>query len=431
MHKPVPLSPTRSVITSVLADTDKHFIDKINSELAARRVRGPFGSLPDYVKVSPFYVIPKSTPGKFRLIHNLSSPRGKSVNECIDPNMRSVSYCRCLDVAAFLSAKPESEVWYMAKVDMKDAYRCVPVYPGDWKYLGMRYKDKYFVDTCLPMGCASSCFLFQSISDAIAWMFERNNPDCKCFNYLDNFLILADSNDRCKHALDCFVAMLEFLGFPVSYEKTIPPGTEVEFLGLTINSCNLSFSVPDQERLKTMTQISHFVSKSLQRVHCIQKMVGKLTFLCATFLAGRCLLASLHEQLRGVLSSEGWYWRRVTKDIRADLRVWYQFLEQSQCKPFRFLYPTSEPAYVVETDASSYGFGAVMGARWFSGRWHSQWWTDKHITLLELYPIYVALHLWTEELSNNTILIRTDNSSLVSILTRFYSRNSLVRSRLL
>ena len=90
-------------------------------------------------------------------------------------------------------------------------------------YLGMRYKDKYFVDTCLPMGCTYSCFLFQSISDAIAWMFERNNPDYKCFNYLDDFLILANSNDRCKLALDCFVAMLEFLGFPVSHEKTIPP----------------------------------------------------------------------------------------------------------------------------------------------------------------------------------------------------------------
>ena len=113
MHKPVPLSPTRSVITSVFADTDKHFIDKINSELATGRERCPFGSLPDYVKVSLLYVIPKSTPRKFRLIHNLSSPKGKSVNKCIDPNMWSVSSYRRLDVTAFLSASliARSGIW--------------------------------------------------------------------------------------------------------------------------------------------------------------------------------------------------------------------------------------------------------------------------------------------------------------------------------
>ena len=56
------------------------------SELEAGRVVGPL-DLQKYpqVQVSPFGVIPKShQPNKWRLIVDLSSPEGKSVNDCIN-----------------------------------------------------------------------------------------------------------------------------------------------------------------------------------------------------------------------------------------------------------------------------------------------------------------------------------------------------------
>ena len=53
----------------------------IAEECAAGRLLGPFdpASLPS-VQTSSFGVIPKSTPGKWRLIVDLSSPDGHSVN---------------------------------------------------------------------------------------------------------------------------------------------------------------------------------------------------------------------------------------------------------------------------------------------------------------------------------------------------------------
>ena len=402
------------------------FTQKINAELIAKRVLGPFKSLPAHVIVSPLYVISKSTPGKYRLIHNLSSPNGNSINESIDTDMKSVSYCNVLDVAMFLASNPDSKC-FMAKVDLKDAYRCVPVHPDDWKFLGMCYKGHYFIDTCLPMGCASSCNIFSTISDALSFAFQRENGDCKCFNYLDDFLIVAKSKSRCSQALACFMDMLECCGFPISHDKTIRPHTRVEFLGLDIDSETWTFMVPDSKKLKTLASIADFVSKPTQRVRTIQQLVGKLTFLCTTFLAGRCLLASLHEQLRGVLSNEGWYRKRVTCGVKDDLMLWSSFLESNSGRPFHFLFPMAEPSLCIETDASgSYGFGAVMDGRWFSGQWLCGWWSEQHITLLELYPVYVALQLWSSEISNNTILVRTDNSALVDILTNFYSRNHLI-----
>lgn len=60
---------------------------------AQGRILGPFpiGSLPG-LQVSRFGVIPKGRSGKWRLIVDLSSPEGKSVNDGIEPELCSMTY---------------------------------------------------------------------------------------------------------------------------------------------------------------------------------------------------------------------------------------------------------------------------------------------------------------------------------------------------
>ena len=65
--------------------------EKINSELRANRVKGPFSEPPfPETKISPIGIVPKKAPSQFRLIHNLSFPSGSSVNDFIDPAWASV-----------------------------------------------------------------------------------------------------------------------------------------------------------------------------------------------------------------------------------------------------------------------------------------------------------------------------------------------------
>ena len=73
----------------------------LGEEREAGRIMGPFKqeAFP-HVQVSPFGVIPKSEPGKWRLILDLSSPRGNSVNDGIDKERCSVSYTTVDEIAA-------------------------------------------------------------------------------------------------------------------------------------------------------------------------------------------------------------------------------------------------------------------------------------------------------------------------------------------
>ena len=68
---------------------------KIQSELRAGRIAGPFSAKPfPNFKTSPLGLVPKSTQGEFRLIHHLSWPRtdGSSVNDGISPEFSHVQY---------------------------------------------------------------------------------------------------------------------------------------------------------------------------------------------------------------------------------------------------------------------------------------------------------------------------------------------------
>ena len=61
--------------------------------MAASRIAGPF-TFPPFpsFRVSLLGVVPKKVPGDFRLIHHLSFPKGRSVNDVIATEDTSVRY---------------------------------------------------------------------------------------------------------------------------------------------------------------------------------------------------------------------------------------------------------------------------------------------------------------------------------------------------
>ena len=57
--------------------------------------------------------------------------------------------------------------WYRtSKIDIKSAYRIVPVHPEDRPLLGMRWQGKIYVDATLPFGLRSAPKIFNALADA-------------------------------------------------------------------------------------------------------------------------------------------------------------------------------------------------------------------------------------------------------------------------
>ena len=79
----------------------------------------------------------------------------------------------------------------MSKLDIKAAFRNVPVYPSDWELLGMKWKGLYFFDMVLPFGLRSAPFLFDQFSSALEWTIQKKLHITKVIHILDDFFIAA------------------------------------------------------------------------------------------------------------------------------------------------------------------------------------------------------------------------------------------------
>ena len=111
------------------------------------------------VQISPFGVIPKShQPGKWRLIEDLSSPDGVSVNDGIDNQLSSLSYARIDDAARRVLQTGTGTV--LAKLDLQSAYRVIPVHGNDRHLLRMRWNGRVCLDTALPFRLRSAPKMF-------------------------------------------------------------------------------------------------------------------------------------------------------------------------------------------------------------------------------------------------------------------------------
>ena len=58
----------------------------------------------------------------------------------------------------------------MAKADIKQAYRNMPVHPEDRDLLGMQWQGQLLVDGCLPFGLRSAPLLFTVVADLLQWV---------------------------------------------------------------------------------------------------------------------------------------------------------------------------------------------------------------------------------------------------------------------
>ena len=74
---------------------------------------------------------------------------------------RNVKYATIDDAVRLI--KSLGKGCFLAKTDIKSAFRIIHVAPSDFPLLGMEWQGKFYSDRCLPMWCSSSCNIFKMI----------------------------------------------------------------------------------------------------------------------------------------------------------------------------------------------------------------------------------------------------------------------------
>ena len=134
------------------------------------RVAGPFSPhMVPGAHINRFGVIPKShQPNKWRLIIDLSHPKGKSVNDCIRKELCSMSYISVDDAIQKIITLGQGAL--LAKINIKSAFR---LHPADHHLLSMEWQGAIYIDTCLPFGLRSAPKLFNVLADILEWVLPN------------------------------------------------------------------------------------------------------------------------------------------------------------------------------------------------------------------------------------------------------------------
>ena len=168
---------------------------KLEKKRAASRIAEPFSSPPfPYFRCSPLGIVPKKDPSEFRSIHHLSYPKGSSINDYIPQEFSSVKYACINDTISVI--KSFGAGCFMANTDIKSAFCIIPIHPKDHPLLGMKWDSQYFFDCTLPMGCSSSCTIFEAFSSALQWLSKHLSHALGLVHILDDFLVI--SREKCQ-----------------------------------------------------------------------------------------------------------------------------------------------------------------------------------------------------------------------------------------
>ena len=175
----------------------------IDMEVEKHRTLGPFSVPPiSNLRTSPIGIVPKKSGG-WRLITHLSAPNNFSVNDFIPKEDCHVSYASFNHTLGIIQKAGLGAE--LGKMDIKSAFRLLPVHTSDFCILGIQHLDKFYIDKCLPFGCSASCKLFENFSTFLHWLMEKRSGLASLDHCLDDFIFIgrAGSNE-CAHLMSSF-----------------------------------------------------------------------------------------------------------------------------------------------------------------------------------------------------------------------------------
>ena len=293
----------------------------IEEELKQSTIRP---ALPEeLVHISPIGLIPKGgQTGKFRLIVDLSSPQGASVNDGIDPKLCSLSYSSVDEAVAQVRQCGPGAL--MAKLNLQSAYWKVPVHPDDQPLLGMARRGQTFCDRALPFGLRSAQKLFTAVADGLSWALHCEGI-ANLLHYLDDFFFwLEASSSDCANALSIAVPLCGRLGLPVAPQKVVGPTTSIVFLGILFDSVRQEISLPEDKLARLRMELRTWGVWRSASKRQLQSLIGLLNHAAKVVRPGHPFLRSLIDTMKIPRRQDQKI--RLNLECQGDIVWWQEFL---------------------------------------------------------------------------------------------------------
>ena len=268
----------------------------IQEEVENGYMLGPFDKLPfSHYRVSPIGVAQHKYSSKRRLTLDLSSPHDNpevsSINQHIDKSDWSLKYVRVDDAIEII--KTLGKCTQLIKVDVKNAFRNLPISPSQWRFHCVKWFDAYYVYVRLAFGSRSSCKIFTTLSQAIHWV-AVNNYDIPNFLFLlDDFLVLDKSTADAESTKAKLLSIFDKLGVPLNEQKTQGSCTSLIYLGVGLDTVAFKAFLPQEKMLRIKDILQTCIRlKAITKRHLLS-VLGHCSFAARVVVHARPFLATM------------------------------------------------------------------------------------------------------------------------------------------
>ncbi len=177
-------------------------------------------------------------------------------------------------------------------MDLKSAYRMVPIHPLDQPLLAVTWQGTTHVDTALPFELRSAPEIFSAVADTLAWAMVCNGMS-GAIHYLDDFLFVATSQQATKNSLAIALKTCHALEFPVATDKTEGPATYLVFLGIQFDTRAGSLELPQRKLDQLHCLLQEWEGKRAPIKRDLLSQLGHLSHAASVIRPGRTFVRHL------------------------------------------------------------------------------------------------------------------------------------------
>ncbi len=185
--------------------------------------------------------------------------------------------------------------WFVV-INLKDTYFHVLILPQHRPFLCFAFEGRAYQYKFLPFGLSLSPRVFTKIMEAA--LVPLREAGVRVLNYLDNWLILAQSRAQlCEHR-NMVLSHLSRLGLLVNWEKSkLSPVQRTSFLCMELDSVNLTACLSLERAQSMLNCLESFQRKRAVPLKQFQRLLGHMASAAAVTQLGLLHMRPLQRWL--------------------------------------------------------------------------------------------------------------------------------------
>ena len=303
---------------------------------------------------------------------------------------------------------------WVTSIDFKEAYFHIPIHSQSRKYMHFHFQGRSYQFKALPFGLSTTPMDFTVVAKEVKLMTLQRG--IRIHQYLDDWLVRASSHETCLQHTQNLVVLCQDLGWLVNKEKSeLVPKQVFNFVGYQFDLKEGKVRTTPECWQALTDKIQSVLSGPVCPVRQFMSLIGLLTATEKQVHLGRLHMRPIQWHLKN-------NWRvpesldkviPVPRSLHPYLRWW---LEESNVLPGQPLHPLKH-ALQIFTDTSKKGWGAHLDEHTARRTWSLPE-SKLHINHLELKAVFLALKEFQSFCCNKTVLIATDNTTVVAYINK-------------